>query len=551
MRAFNHLLVFALDVALIRFDVLKSFLHLRGRQSQMGGNGVGSPTQALIIEDVVNGDAGALDFRAAAAIVDFRCKQRRDDLRSNRIRKIRLQVFSVFGGLRNQKPFHLGRHVNAQVHGESSRGVSYTDRIGTVNSSEKACRCPYYAYAIIADSKHFVSAVALARYHFYIARISDEESAMRCTFVSLLTLLFVGALGADGPKDNLSDNVRPVPPPGIKIAAEDREALEKGLETLRAAIDHVDVQAPREFRELLPDVEIYYKAVHDALHYNEFYNQKEIAVAKNLLKTGLARAQALAEGKHPWTTQTGFVVRGYRSKIDRSVQPFGLVIPKSFDFSKKIRLDFWCHGRGENLTELNFIQSCQSSGGPFASEKAIVLNLYGRYCCANKLAGEVDCFEALDAVKKHYPIDEDRLVMRGFSMGGAACWQFAVHYPSVWCAAAPGAGFAETPEFLKVFQNESVSPTWYEKKLWHMYDCTDYALNIFNLPTVAYSGEIDSQKQAADIMAKAMKGEGLELVHIIGPKTGHGYEKGAKALLIEQIDKILEQAVHRVSLASG
>ena len=58
-----------------------------------------------------------------------------------------------------------------------------------------------------------------------------------------------------------------------------------------------------------------------------------------------------------------------------------------------------------------------------------MLHPYGRYCNANKFAGEIDCFEALDHVKKHYPIDEDRIVMRGFSMGGAACWQFAVHYP--------------------------------------------------------------------------------------------------------------------------
>jgi len=32
-------------------------------------------------------------------------------------------------------------------------------------------------------------------------------------------------------------------------------------------------------------------------------------------------------------------------------------------------------------------------------------------------------------------------VVRGFSMGGAACWNFAVHYPGLWAAAAPGALF--------------------------------------------------------------------------------------------------------------
>ena len=116
-----------------------------------------------------------------------------------------------------------------------------------------------------------------------------------------------------------------------------------------------------------------------------------------------------------------------------------------------------------------------------------------------------------------------------------------MHYPSLWCAAAPGAGFSETPDFLKVCQKEKLTPTWFEQKLWHMYDCTDYALNIFNLPTVAYSGENDSQKQAADMMAKAMKSEGLELTHIIGPKTAHAYEKGAKAELIETIDKIADK----------
>ena len=149
-----------------------------------------------------------------------------------------------------------------------------------------------------------------------------------------------------------------------------------------------------------------------------------------------------------------------------------------------------------------------------------MLHPYGRYCNANKFAGEIDLFEALDHVRKHYPIDENRLVIRGFSMGGAACWQFAVHYPGLWAAAAPGAGFSETAEFLKVFQSEKLQPTWYEKKLWHLYDCTDYALNLFNCPTVAYSGENDRQKQAADMMAQALKAEGMTLVHVIGPKTG-------------------------------
>ena len=56
----------------------------------------------------------------------------------------------------------------------------------------------------------------------------------------------------------------------------------------------------------------------------------------------------------PWTTATGLVVRGYLSKIDGSVQPYGLVVPPTYQANSPYehRLDIWCHGRGEKLTEL-------------------------------------------------------------------------------------------------------------------------------------------------------------------------------------------------------
>ncbi|TMQ33000.1 MAG: hypothetical protein E6K70_15520, partial [Planctomycetota bacterium] len=266
-----------------------------------------------------------------------------------------------------------------------------------------------------------------------------------------------------------------------------------------------------------------------------------IPVAKTLLKQGLDRARQLHDGKAPWATATGLVVRGYVSKIDGSVQPYGLVAPASYHPGTPYehRLDAWFHGRGENLTELNFIAGRERTPGEFTPKDTFVLHPYGRYCNANKFAGEVDLFEALASVTRHYLIDVNRISVRGFSMGGAACWQFAVHYAGRWAAAAPGAGFSETPDFLRVFQDEQLKPAWYEEKLWHLFDCTDWAVNLCNCPTVAYSGEIDKQKQAADMMAKALAAEGMTLEHIIGPKTGHAYHPQAKAEVNRRIDSIL------------
>jgi len=367
-----------------------------------------------------------------------------------------------------------------------------------------------------------------------------------CVLMWFATVL---AARADGPSDNVAEKVRPIPPAGIALPEPDLARLKAGLEILQREI--ADLPAQVNFKpallELLPDVQIYEKAVRYALDYNEFFNVREIPVATELLKQGMERALTLRNGKTPWTTATGLVVRGYVSKIDGSVQPYGLVVPESYQAKSpyRHRLDLWWHGRGETLSELNFIDQRQKSPGEFTPSHAFVLHPYGRYCNANKFAGEIDTLEALEHVKRHYPIDDDRIVARGFSMGGAACWHFAVHYPGMWCAAAPGAGFAETADFLHVFQKENVQPTWYEQKLWHLYDCTDYALNLYNCPTVAYSGEIDPQKQAADMMAKALEKEGIRLVHIIGPKTPHRYHPAAKEEINRRIDALAERGRER------
>ena len=345
---------------------------------------------------------------------------------------------------------------------------------------------------------------------------------------------------------------RRIPPPGAALKPEDRAVLEKGVEALGKDIAALkdELKDKPQLLELLPDVQIYFNAIHYALKYDEFFNIKEpakdVAAAKLLLEQGGERAKALRAGSAPWASvpsAKGRIVRGYVSKIDGSVQPYGLLVPESFDpkAETKHRLDIWYHGRGEDLSELKFIMGQQGSLGEVTPKDAFVLHPYGRYCNANKFAGEVDTFEALDNVKKHYKIDENRISVRGFSMGGASCWQIATHFPGLWAAAAPGAGFAETPEFTHAFdpKNTGPKPTDFEQKLWHIYDSTHYAENLFNLPTIAYSGELDGQKQAADIMARTLKEYGMELRHIIGPGVKHAYEPKAKEELNRQIDEIM------------
>jgi hypothetical protein len=364
--------------------------------------------------------------------------------------------------------------------------------------------------------------------------VVPPAAALVCCLVSL---------HADGPKDNIPDNVRPIPPPGIEVPAGEAAEIGQGLRKLGAEIEGLrrSLRTRPALLDLLPDVEIFHKAVRYALEYNEFFKTNELAAAKALLKTAGERAQALREGHAPWTNATGLVVRGFRSRIDGSVQPYGLVVPESARAGLPSRLDIWFHGRGETLSEVNFLADHQRNPGQFTPPNTIVLRVYNRYCNPARFAGETDVFEAFEHARKSYLVDDNRVLVRGFSMGGASCWGFATHHAWRWAAAAPGAGFSETAEFLKVFQDETLRPTWWEKKLWRLYDATDYALNLYNVPTVAYSGEEDRQKQAADAMEKAMAKEGLRLTHLVGPKTGHKYEPATKAELERRVDAIAEQ----------
>ncbi len=350
-------------------------------------------------------------------------------------------------------------------------------------------------------------------------------------------LLALAAL-ADGPADNIATQVRPVPPAGIAVPDADRRALDQSMRDLGAAIERLRQDAKAV--PFLPDVIIFHTALRYALTYNEFFAPADIQRARMLATVGMERAQHLEKGETPWLTTPGPTALGYVSNVDGSVQPYGLYIPSSYtpNSPHRWRLDTWFHGRGETLSEVNFLGGALRGGGPFVRPDTFTVQPYGRYCCGNKLVGEVDLFEALADIQRRYKIDEDRIVIRGFSMGGAACWVFAAHYAWRWAAAAPGAGFSETPEFLKVFQKESLKPTWWEQKLWRMYDCPYYAPNFQNLPLVAYSGENDSQKQAADVMEKALAQDGIRMVHIIGPKTGHSYHPDAVRAINDRVDRI-------------
>jgi pimeloyl-ACP methyl ester carboxylesterase len=321
---------------------------------------------------------------------------------------------------------------------------------------------------------------------------------------------------------------------------------------LQAAVDRLSARVAdlkRQYRsgpmaDRVADVEVYLDAVRRPLKYGErLYagrGSTPTAYALQTLNSGLARADQLANGATPWMTESG--VRGFYSRLDGSAQPYILTMPDRYDAAGKgpYRLDIFLHGRDDTTLEQQFMTKSTTgySSKPLGpGPDRFMLQPYGRYTNANRLAGEVDGLEAIEAVARIYPIDRNRIVMTGFSMGGASAWSYALHYTDRWAAVSAGAGFTETAVFLRrelLRQPQNAV----QQTLWHLYDSTDYAINAFNVPIVAYSGEIDPQKQAADAMAAAMQEEGLTLEHLIGPNTAHMYEPGVRQKLQDRLDAL-------------
>jgi predicted esterase len=378
--------------------------------------------------------------------------------------------------------------------------------------------------------------------------------------MSLVCLLvFSSASFAQDALPPIPPIARVLPPVGLELPQEEREKLESRLADIEQraraadltnALPRAITEADKSKKLLHADIEIFTKAVRFAIDLKEFYDlRKDIPKAHKLLDEAERRLKLVTNKRHitpEWPPVSGLTVRGYRSVIDHSAQPYGIVFPENYDPAKqpKIPVYVWLHGRGDKATDLHFIHERLTSIGQLGKVNAIVIHPFGRQCVGFKSAGEKDVISALQHFRQEYKeyrgieVARERTVLIGFSMGGAGAWHIGAHYPQLFAAVAPGAGFAETAQYTKT---DPATVPWYERKLWGMYDVPCYTRNLFNLPVIAYSGENDKQIQAARVMEAAFIAEGRELTHLIGPGVEHKYEPKT----LEELKRRLEEIVTR------
>src|SRR5690606_1386423 len=117
---------------------------------------------------------------------------------------------------------------------------------------------------------------------------------------------------------------------------------------------------------------------------------------------------------------------------------------------RPVPLYVWLHGRGDKMVDLQFIAQRESQAGQIRPDDAIVLHPFGRSCLGWKSTAEVDVLEAIESVAGRYPIDRDRVVLMGFSMGGAGARHVGAYYADQFAAVHSGAEFVDVARYQKL-----------------------------------------------------------------------------------------------------
>lgn len=157
---------------------------------------------------------------------------------------------------------------------------------------------------------------------------------------------------------------------------------------------------------------------------------------RNSISKFKSEVECAAKGVDIIATKTGIQRRAYRSKIDNSLQPYSIKIPKNMESNKKYPLLVFLHGSGMDdrqvLTErevdplINFIELApfgRGTSNAFSTDHA-----------------QDDIREAIDDVIAHYPVDTDRIILAGFSMGGYGVYRTFYENPKIFRALAVFSG---------------------------------------------------------------------------------------------------------------
>lgn len=238
-------------------------------------------------------------------------------------------------------------------------------------------------------------------------------------------------------------------------------------------------------------------------------------------------------GKDIISEKRGIFRRAFRSKIDDTLQPYSVKIPVDYDQKKKYPLFVYLHGSSSDDRNLLSFEKV------ITIKDFILLAPFARglsNCYAPKNARK-DILEAIDDVIKNYSIDEDNIILGGFSMGGYGVYYTFYTYPEKFKALAV---FSGNPIYSKVLIQifskiirPTLSPSFLKEK---------YLESFKNIPIFIFHGKEDRNcpYEFTAEFVKKLKAAGIEVEFCTDEGLGHSWPNAEN---IKKFNKWLEEII--------
>jgi predicted esterase len=132
-------------------------------------------------------------------------------------------------------------------------------------------------------------------------------------------------------------------------------------------------------------------------------------------------------GSDEFAGQREFVRMAYRSKLDNTLQPYVLWVPRDFDPKKRYPLLVFLHGSASTETDIRGWEDAIPKGFMAVGPRGRGPSNW--YSWEN---AQTDIAEAIQSVKENFPIDERNVFLAGFSMGGYGVYRTFYETPETF-----------------------------------------------------------------------------------------------------------------------
>jgi len=214
----------------------------------------------------------------------------------------------------------------------------------------------------------------------------------------------------------------------------------------------------------------------------------------------LADARA---GKSPYPAE-GYAELAYFSELENAAQPYLVYIPSAHKQApkRKLPLVVYLHGYSPDYDKHFWLAEDPDMNDVMEAEQCLMAVPFGRSNTDFLTVGEVDVLRVVEEMKKHYPVDESRIYLYGYSMGGSGVWTITTHYPDVFAAACVIAG---RTDYYLWFDLEPKDVLKWVRPLIDADNPIGQAANIRGLPVLVYHGTADTlikQEHSTGIVKK-------------------------------------------------